>query len=394
MKSPTTPSDYRPISLTPIITRIMEKLLIKHHLSKILEQPSCRDSFRDQFAFRRTGSTTAALIAIIQEITNMLDTCHSVRLIALDFTKAFDTIRHIGLFNKLASFPINDSVYNWMVEYFSNHAQKTSFNQQTSEYKTTNAGIIQGSAIGPFAFVITASDLHPKYNAIKIVKYADDTYLIIPNTHFHLTNLVINDIKTWASDNNLTLNMEKSKEIILKKSNRENPPQMTDIKRCDSINILGVSIDQNLRTHGHIDSTLSNIGSRFYLLKQLKSFGLPQKELSVAFSGLILSRLTYAIQAWWGLTTEEQKSRIIAILRRCKKWGYLHKDVNVYDIVPRLDSRLFRRIEADELHTLHRFLPPVLNHGFDTRRAQRYNIPHMTNIRAKNFIFRHLLANL
>ena len=96
-------SDFRPISITPVLSRMLEKLITRDFLYPMLSSPAVSPLLHDQYAYRPTGSTTAALIAILQDITNLLNDHPYVHIIALDFSKAFDTVRHSTLVNKLAT---------------------------------------------------------------------------------------------------------------------------------------------------------------------------------------------------------------------------------------------------------------------------------------------------
>ena len=105
-----THSAVRPISITPVITRIIERIVVRDYIYPALLNPPALLSFSDQFAFRPSGSTTAALITILHTITNLL------------FSKAFDTVRHPTLLNKFSQMHIPDHIYNWLVEYFHGHS--------------------------------------------------------------------------------------------------------------------------------------------------------------------------------------------------------------------------------------------------------------------------------
>jgi len=102
---PLTCSDYRPISITPILARLMEKSIVKDYLYPTFMHPDYSYLFQDQFAFRPTGSTTAALIYLLHTLTELLQTHDYVHVIALDFSKAFDSVRHHSLVSKLANLP-------------------------------------------------------------------------------------------------------------------------------------------------------------------------------------------------------------------------------------------------------------------------------------------------
>ena len=107
--------DFRPISVTPVLSRVLERLIVRRDLYHVLVNPDVSHLFHDQFAFRPTCSTTAALVYLFHHLTHSLKNHNSVHLIALDFSKAFDTVRHSTLAAKIASFPICDNAYNWII---------------------------------------------------------------------------------------------------------------------------------------------------------------------------------------------------------------------------------------------------------------------------------------
>ena len=110
----------------------------------------------------------------------MLETEPYVRVIALDFSKAFDTVRHAQLVSKLGELDIPQQVNGWIASFLKDCSHETIFEDYTSSSSIINASIVQGSALGPPAFVITASDLIAKHSSNALNKFADDTYLIVP----------------------------------------------------------------------------------------------------------------------------------------------------------------------------------------------------------------------
>ena len=109
----------------------------------------------------------------------MLSTNQYVRVFSFDFTKAFDTVRHETLMTKMATLRIPDNIYNWINDFFGEHYHCTKFDGQCSSVAEVKASVIQGSALGPASYVVTAADLHPVTPANRIFKYADDTYLVV-----------------------------------------------------------------------------------------------------------------------------------------------------------------------------------------------------------------------
>ena len=111
-------SDFRPISITPILSRLLERFVVSNALYPLLETPDVHSILSDQYAFRPTGSTTAALIHLLHDISNFTQDYPYVHVFALDFSKAFDTVRHHTLLSKYDSLHIDDNIqaYNWLVE--------------------------------------------------------------------------------------------------------------------------------------------------------------------------------------------------------------------------------------------------------------------------------------
>ena len=97
-------------------------MVVRQYLYPALLSPPPTLQFTDQFAFRPTGSTTAAIIYLLLIVTELLSTNQYVTVISLDFSKAFDTVRHSTLLNKIAKLDIPDNIYNWLVDFFAGHS--------------------------------------------------------------------------------------------------------------------------------------------------------------------------------------------------------------------------------------------------------------------------------
>src|SRR5260221_9679469 len=109
----------------------------------------------------------------------MLDTLSYVNFIILDISKAFDSVRHNTLLEKLSQLPVSDSLYNWLKDFFEGRTHSTKINSILSAPLKINASVIQGSGIGPASFTVNSSDLQPTKVGIKLVKYADDLTLLV-----------------------------------------------------------------------------------------------------------------------------------------------------------------------------------------------------------------------
>jgi len=103
ISKPVQPSDYRPISITQVLSRSLERCIVRRYMYPALQQPPSELNFEDHFGFRPSGSTAAAIIVILHTVCTMLSTNQYVRVFSFDFTKAFDMVRHVTLMRKLAT---------------------------------------------------------------------------------------------------------------------------------------------------------------------------------------------------------------------------------------------------------------------------------------------------
>jgi len=110
-------------------------------------------------------------------------------------------------------------IYNWLCNFFEDHCHCMKFSGLLSTFINITASVIQGSSIGPASFTVTASDLRPLHKDNAMVKFADDTYLIIPEMNSHTCDDELAHISTWAKSNNLALNLGKSKGNHLPNNN-------------------------------------------------------------------------------------------------------------------------------------------------------------------------------
>ena len=398
-------ADFRPISITPVLTRVMERTVVQRFLYPALLSPPLTLSFTDQFAFRPTGSPTAAIISFLNIITNMLLTDPYVIVIALDFSKAFDTVRHFTLLEKMAQLDMPDEAYNWLVAFFSGHSHCTVYQGQISKLKDITASIIQGSGIGPVSYVVNAGDLRTVFSSNKIIKFADDTYLLIPASNVDSRTIELVNVETWAKANNLMLNNNKTKEIIFIDRKRRHramnadPPELNAIARVTSLTVLGVTWTNGLSASEHVRGIISSCAQALYALRVLRAHGLCDVALQAIYRSVILAKLLYASSAWWGFTSASDRQRIDGFVRRAKRSGLCPSDTAMFEeLCESADAKLFNKIMADEDHILHSLLPPIAiasqNYNLRRRVHNRQLPRHSGKLIDCNFITRMLYKDI
>ena len=176
------------------------------------------------------------------------------------------------------------------------------------------ASVIQGCVLGPASFIVTASDLPPIHAGNAFVKFADNSYVIVPAVNSNTCASELAHVQTWADGNNLKLNWSKSKDIIFtgrrhRCGSAEAPPCM-GIPQVHSrpITALGVVLNGKMNAADHVSSLLAACFSSLYALRVLRDHGMPTKSLQDVFRATIIAKLTYCAPAWSGLCSARDRA--------------------------------------------------------------------------------------
>ena len=170
--------NYRPISLLSNINKLLEKI-IHERTYNFLEKYNC--IYKYQYGFRRSHSTNHALIEITEKVRKALDSGKFACGIFVDLQKAFDTVNHDILLNKLEHYGLRGTSKSWFKSYLDNRKQLVSINGVDSETKLMKHGVPQGSVLGPLLFLIYINDLHRAILYSQSYHFADDTHLLNVN---------------------------------------------------------------------------------------------------------------------------------------------------------------------------------------------------------------------
>src|SRR6218665_2329655 len=166
-----------------------------------------------------------------------------------------------------------DHIHNWPVRYFQSRGHATGLGDIISVVAFIKASIVQGWVVGPPSYVIIASDLHPRHQENGMMKYADDTYVLVGSAMVHTVKEEFDNIKSsWAAKNNLKIHPNKTKEIIFYRQSYDraqcsSEPLISGAERVDVLRVLGVTCILTPRLSGaHLDRVLATCASSRFAL--------------------------------------------------------------------------------------------------------------------------------
>lgn len=394
---PAQAADYRPISLTSVISRVIERRFVNVFIYPAMSCPPPELRFLDQHAFKPMSSTTSALISILNTVSQMLTTQQFVRVFIFDFSKAFDRVRHCSLLSKISLFDIPDEAFNWLTNFLKDRSHSTKLEGVNSLRLPINASVVQGSAVGPSMFSVLASDLKPIHSDNAMIKFADDMYLIVPQSRSATCDAEVANIENWSNDNNLTLNRSKSLELIFVKPGCKPkvqlPSQIEGIPRVHRTKALGVTIRSDFSFSDHVSDTLSSSAKALFALRTLRSHGMHNYLLQKVFDSTVLTKLLYCSQVWWGFTNCEDKARLESFLNKSRRLEFCNpRHTSLAEMCASADTMLFNKVLNCSKHPLHHLLPPKIDHCYNLRpRAHNRTIPDKTTaLLQRNFLNRML----
>jgi hypothetical protein len=385
--------DLRPISLTPVLSKGLEWHAREWFLKIFKPQIDVH-----QYGSQSECSTVIALVQLIHNWLLKLETGkYIIRILLIDFSKAFDLVDHNILIKKMSDVGTPDFLTAWVYNFLSGRQQRVKIGNQFSEWENVNAGVPQGTLLGPSAFLLHINNFKTVCNS---VKYVDDTTIwesCRRDGGDSKLQYAANQSIGWCTTNNMKINTDKTKEMLIDFSKTKhdiNSIMLNNdkLERVKNSKLLGVIINDKLTWCDHVKYICRKASKRIYFLRLLKRADISPSDIVHVFCSIIRSLLEYACEVWSPGLTKEQSNQIELIQKRALNIVYPDTTYEQALTMCKLTTLKFRRQERCKKffsdickpnHRLHDLLPPktTVSH---LRKTRTFHLPKVRTNRLKN----------
>ena len=345
-------ANYRPISILPAVSKIMERVIhqqVHFHLNQhnLLSEA--------QFGFRKNHSTCTCILKLLDDIYSNMEMGKLTGVVFLDLKKAFDTVDHNIMINKLNKFNIDEQAREWFRNYLSGRKQSVKYHGTQSAPLLIQCGVPQGSILGPMMFIMYINDLGKYLTDSKVSLYADDTALYTASTT--QIELVLNlrvelsVVNEWLKANRLTLNTKKTKYVIFGTRNKlEHAAQDLNItiggdklEKVSSMKYLGVILDDLLTFDEHISDIYTKSSQKLGILRRSRDYLDANTSLTL-YKSLVLPHLDYCDLVYMNTTVQNLNRLQLIQNGACRTILRVPKDTSVEQMhrelaIPTLNQR-------------------------------------------------------
>uniref|UniRef100_A0A6I8PZ49 Reverse transcriptase domain-containing protein n=1 Tax=Xenopus tropicalis TaxID=8364 RepID=A0A6I8PZ49_XENTR len=371
-------NDYRPVALTSIAMKCFERI-VKAHITSLL--PASLDSL--QFAYRSNRSTDNAIAIALHTALSHLDQRNTyVRMLFIDYSSAFNTIVPSRLVMKLRDLNIGSSLCCWILDFLTNRPQVVRIGNITSSTLTLSTGAPQGCVLSPLLYTLFTHDCTATHSSNTIIKFADDTTIIgcISNGDESAYRAEVRALTSWCRDNNLLLNVSKTKELIVDyrrlQGGGHTPIHIegAEVERVSCFRFLGINISEDLSWSHHVGVITKAARQRLFFLRRLRRFGMDSRILTNFYRCTIESILSGCITTWYGSCNALDRKVLQRVVRSAEHITRTELPA-MQDLYRQRCRRKMQRILSDPghpSHSLFTLLPSGRRYRSIQTRTSRY----------------------
>lgn len=387
---------YRPISILPALSKILEKLVYKRLIEHLNKHNII---YTHQYGFRKKHSTYMAITHLINEIYKAKDRKENTIGIFLDLSKAFDTVNHHILLQKLSHLGIKNNALLWFTSYLKDRQQSVSYNGTNSPFLPLLCGLPQGSILGPLLFLIYINDLPNISDRLSKILFADDTSVFYshkdPDTIIRVLNEELNKLSIWFKCNKLSLNIKKTnfiffglKSVIFNSSSKVVIDDIPIIRVC-STRFLGVLLDESLSWKPHIMAITTKMAKSIGILGKTRHL-MSTEVATMLYYSMVYPYINYC-NLVWGSTHQTKLEPIYRLQKRALRIiSCVHRSHSSQPLFLKLGILSVYQVNHLQIglfvySSLKRVLPPFFHdmfahnyqfHNYSTRSSCLLRPPH------------------
>ena len=399
------PGNYRPVSLTCIICKILESIIYDAIIEHLIKNKLLS---KNQYGFISKRSASLQLLAVLQLWCSILDESgNEIHDINMDFMKAFDTVPHRRLIKKLRSYGITGDILLWIEAFLQGRKQKVVVNGSSSGWCDVISGVPQGSVIAALLFVIYINDL-PENIRSHLFLFADNCKFfreIATQEDIDIMQADLDTLFEWSQKWLLTFHPGKcvNLRITLRKDTEPHVYHLgnDDLKNVDEVKDLGVTVDGKLKFESHISGKVNKANQLWGAIK--KAFKHMNSDIfKKLFCAHIRPHIEYAVQ-FWAPYLRKSINQIESVQRRATKnipgfQNHSYKErLQLLDL-PTLAYRRLRgsMIEVYKMINVYdpEVTPPLDIRSYRTRgHNQRLYVKPANKLHPKHHSFQHRVVN-
>ena len=295
-------ANYRPVSVLTALSKVYERVMFDQ-----LYGPICYILSPNLSGYLKGHSCCTAVLKMVEDWRLSLNNREGVAAVAVDLSKAFDSVCHSLLLAKLKAYGLSDEAISLMSSYLRGRKQRVKLDNVYSQWRSVNTGLPQGSLLGPLLFNVYMNDLNYFVKDTSLRLYADDTTAYAsdasPLVLEYLINSDLEIVSNWFQQNYLRVNVSKTQAMAVGPSLYRYDFHLdnTNVETTDSLKILGVTLDSKLSFKPHISEQLKRACAKAYALRRVRKF-IPQTIMIRLYKAYILPHLEYCSPLLLGIS--------------------------------------------------------------------------------------------
>ena len=314
------PDNYRPISLLPVISKVLEKIV---YVRMLRHMDDNNIVYPRQYSFRHGFSTSDAVTNLVGEILNCFNDGTMCLSVFVDLRKAFDTVMHTKILDKLKTLGVEGIEAKWFESFLSERRQFVQIDRYKSSFKNVRTGILQGALLSVMLFLLHINDLPKSLKFCSTILYADDTTLFLFGRSLRFLRCKmqedLNNLSTWLRSNSLKLNVKKTKSVLFERNGLFPTVELNvdgeEIENVRDFKFLGIKLDSMLSFVNHYGTVLQKLTRATFVLRLLSKI-LPMFCLRYLYFAYFHSHLTYGMLIWYPMLSQSHKNALYLLQKR------------------------------------------------------------------------------